>query len=115
MSALDPADDLAVSIRVAEPELATRLAALIEQTPGLRIAKPNEPGDLVLSVLNWLFMTGLQNATVNLCPNNALGPWLGAHYKPGANRRRAAGKSNERIIARFRVEPISLASRAGSG
>ena len=50
MSALDTADDLAVSIRVAEPELATRLAALIEQTPGLRIAKPNEPGDLVLSV-----------------------------------------------------------------
>ena len=50
MSALDPADDLAVSIRVAEPELATRLAALIEQTQGLRIAKPNEPGDLVLSV-----------------------------------------------------------------
>ena len=50
MIALHPADDLAVSIRVAEPELATRLAALIEQTPGLRIAKPNEPGDLVLSV-----------------------------------------------------------------
>ena len=74
MSALDPADDLAVSIWVAEPELATRLAALIEQTPGLRIAKPNEAGDLVLSVPNWLFMTGLQNATVNLCPNNALGP-----------------------------------------
>ena len=49
MSALDPADDLAVSIRVAEPELATRLSALIEQTAGLRIAKPNEPGDLVLT------------------------------------------------------------------
>lgn len=50
MRALDPADELAVSIRVAEHELATRLAALIEQTPGLRIAKPNESGDLVLSV-----------------------------------------------------------------
>lgn len=36
MSALDPADGLAVCIRVAEPGLAARLAALIEQTPGLR-------------------------------------------------------------------------------
>ena len=50
MSALDPADDLVVSIRIAEPELAARLAALLERTPGLRIAKPDEPGDLVLSV-----------------------------------------------------------------
>src|SRR3546814_17941382 len=50
MSALDPPDDLAVSIRVAEPELAARLASLFEQTPGLRIAAPDEPGDLVLSV-----------------------------------------------------------------
>lgn len=50
MSALDPAGDLAVIIRVAEPELAARLAALLERTPGLRIAKPDEPGDLVLSI-----------------------------------------------------------------
>jgi DNA-binding CsgD family transcriptional regulator len=50
MSAPDPADGLVVSIRVAEPELAARLAALLEQTPGLRIAKPDETGDLVLSV-----------------------------------------------------------------
>jgi DNA-binding CsgD family transcriptional regulator len=50
MSALGPADDFVISIRIAEPELATRLAALIEQTRGLRIAKPDEPGDLVLSV-----------------------------------------------------------------
>ncbi len=50
MSALDPPADLAVSIRVAEPELAARLAALLEQTPGLRIAEPGQPGDLVLSV-----------------------------------------------------------------
>ena len=49
MSAPDPAD-LVVSIRVAEPELAARLAALLEQTPGLRIAKPDEFGDLILSV-----------------------------------------------------------------
>jgi DNA-binding CsgD family transcriptional regulator len=45
-----PAGDLAISIRVVEPELAARLAALLEQTPGLRIANPNEPGDLVVSV-----------------------------------------------------------------
>jgi DNA-binding CsgD family transcriptional regulator len=50
MSATDPPADLVVSIRVAEPELAARLAALLEQTPGLQIAKPDEPGDLVLSV-----------------------------------------------------------------
>ena len=49
MSALDPADDLAVSIRVADPELAARLAELIDQTPGLRIANSSEFGDLVLS------------------------------------------------------------------
>jgi DNA-binding CsgD family transcriptional regulator len=52
MSAFDPADDFAISIRIAEPELATRLAALIEQTQGLRIAKPDEPGDLILSAPN---------------------------------------------------------------
>ena len=52
MSALDPADDLAVSIRVAEPALAARVAALLAQTPGLRIAEAGEPGDLVLSVPN---------------------------------------------------------------
>jgi len=50
MSDLDPADDFAISIQIPEPDLATRLAALIEQARGLRIAKPNEPGDLVLSV-----------------------------------------------------------------
>ncbi|PTQ12023.1 helix-turn-helix transcriptional regulator [Sphingomonas oleivorans] len=49
MSAPGRADDLAVSIRIAEPALAARLAALLEQTPGLRIAAPGEPGDLVLS------------------------------------------------------------------
>jgi DNA-binding CsgD family transcriptional regulator len=49
MSALDVADDIVVSIRVAEPEFAARLAALIGRAPGLRIAKPDEPGDLVLS------------------------------------------------------------------
>ena len=49
MSALDPAADLAVSIRVAEPGLAARLAALLGQVPGLRIAESDEPGDLVLS------------------------------------------------------------------
>src|SRR5258708_24983645 len=52
MSALAPAEAVAVSIRVTEPELATRLAALIEQTRGLRIAKPNEPSDLVLTLPN---------------------------------------------------------------
>jgi DNA-binding CsgD family transcriptional regulator len=50
MSDPGPAADLAVSIRVGEPGLATRLAALLDQTPGLRIAGPGEPGDLVLSL-----------------------------------------------------------------
>jgi DNA-binding CsgD family transcriptional regulator len=50
MSALDLDHDLAVSIRVAEPALAARLASLIEQTAGLRIAQPDKPGDLILSV-----------------------------------------------------------------
>lgn len=50
MSAPDPAGDLVVGIRVAEPQLAARLATLLEQTPGLRIARPDEPGDLILTV-----------------------------------------------------------------
>ncbi|MDB5580843.1 MAG: transcriptional regulator, LuxR family [Bradyrhizobium sp.] len=49
MSSADPAADLAVSIRVAEPGLAARLAMLIGQTSGLRVAAVEEPGDLVLS------------------------------------------------------------------
>ena len=49
MSAPDPADQLTISIRVAEPELAVRLAALLGQTRGLRIAGHDEPADLVLS------------------------------------------------------------------
>ena len=49
MSDHEAEDDFAISIRIAEPELATRLAALIGQTPGLRVAKPDEAGDLVLS------------------------------------------------------------------
>jgi DNA-binding CsgD family transcriptional regulator len=49
MNPLGPDADFAISIRIAEPKLATRIAALIGQTQGLRIAKPNEPGDLVLS------------------------------------------------------------------
>lgn len=50
MSTHDPAGDLVVSIRVGEPQLAARVAALLEQTPGLRTARPDEPGDLILSV-----------------------------------------------------------------
>ena len=43
------ADVLAVSIRVADPKLAARLADLLDQAPGLRIARAGEPCDLVLS------------------------------------------------------------------
>lgn len=50
MSVPDTADSLAVTIRVTEPELAARLAVLIEQAPGLRVADLDKPGDLVLSV-----------------------------------------------------------------
>jgi DNA-binding CsgD family transcriptional regulator len=52
MSGPDPAPDpdLAIRIQIAEPALAVRLAALFGQVPGLRIAAPGEPGDLVLSV-----------------------------------------------------------------
>lgn len=49
MNAPGQADTLAVSIRVSEPELAARLAALLEHTPGLRIARGDEACDLVLS------------------------------------------------------------------
>lgn len=50
MSAFMPARDLAVSIRVADPVLAARLAALLRQAPGLRVASSEETGDLVLSL-----------------------------------------------------------------
>ena len=49
MNSLDQADTLAVGIRVAEPELAARLAALLDQAPGLRVARGDETCDLVLS------------------------------------------------------------------
>lgn len=44
------ADVLAVSIQVADPQLATRLADLFEHAPGLQVAREGQPCDLVLSV-----------------------------------------------------------------
>lgn len=49
MNALGRTEVLTIGIRVAEPELATRLAALLEQIPGLRIAQGDEACDLVMS------------------------------------------------------------------
>ncbi len=49
MNALGKPEALAIAIRVAEPEFAARLAGLLGQTPGLRIAQGEEPYDLVLS------------------------------------------------------------------
>jgi DNA-binding CsgD family transcriptional regulator len=49
MNALDQTDVLRIGIRVAEPDLASRLGALLGQIPGLRIAQGNEVCDLVLS------------------------------------------------------------------
>lgn len=49
MNALGQADTLAIATRVAEPDLAIRLAALLEQIPGFRIALGEEACDLVLS------------------------------------------------------------------
>jgi DNA-binding CsgD family transcriptional regulator len=50
MSLLDRPRDLVICIRVAEPDLADRVAALIAEAPGLRIAGPGEPGDLTLQL-----------------------------------------------------------------
>lgn len=50
MSAADSAGELVISIRIGEPELAARLAAVIAQTAGLRVAAAGEPADLVLSL-----------------------------------------------------------------
>ena len=41
---------LAVSVRIADPELAARLADVVEHVPGLRLARRGEPCDLVLTV-----------------------------------------------------------------
>lgn len=41
--------DLAISLRVADPDLLAHLTALIAHAPGLRIADRNETADLVLS------------------------------------------------------------------
>lgn len=50
MSAAAPTGELVVSIRIGAPALAARLAALLAQTPGLRVAAAGAPADLVLSV-----------------------------------------------------------------
>lgn len=49
MTARDRPDALTVSIRVADPALAARLAALLEPIPGLSLARGDAPCDLVLS------------------------------------------------------------------
>jgi DNA-binding CsgD family transcriptional regulator len=49
MNAAGGPGDLTIGIRVAEPELAAHLAALLEHTPGLRLAQGDEACDLVLS------------------------------------------------------------------
>ena len=49
MTRLADQDDLAVSIQVAEQDLAARLATLIDHANGLRIANPGERADLVLT------------------------------------------------------------------
>jgi DNA-binding CsgD family transcriptional regulator len=49
MNALDPTTVLAIGIRVAEPALAARLAAMLEQVPGLKVVQGDEPSDLILS------------------------------------------------------------------
>jgi DNA-binding CsgD family transcriptional regulator len=46
MSGAPPA--LVVAIEVGEPELADRLAALLADVPGLRLAAPGEPADATL-------------------------------------------------------------------
>ena len=49
MTSRDRPGALAVSIRVADPALAARLAALLEPVSGLSLARGDEPCDLVLS------------------------------------------------------------------
>ena len=41
---------LVVAIEIGEPELADRLAALLADVPGLRLAAPGEPSDATLLV-----------------------------------------------------------------
>ena len=41
---------LVVAIEIGEPELADRLAALLADVPGLRLAAPGEPADATLVV-----------------------------------------------------------------
>ncbi len=44
----EPAPVLVVAIEVGEPQLADRLAALLADVPGLRLAAPGEPADAAL-------------------------------------------------------------------
>ena len=41
---------LVVAIEIGEPELADRLAALLADVPGLRLATPGQPSDATLVV-----------------------------------------------------------------
>ena len=49
MSKPDKIEDLAIGIRVADPELQLRLAALIDRALGFRVAQAGETADLILS------------------------------------------------------------------
>lgn len=49
MSTLDTIEDLAIDIRVADPELQLRLTALIDRASGFRVAQADETADLILS------------------------------------------------------------------
>jgi DNA-binding CsgD family transcriptional regulator len=44
----EPSATLVIAIEIGEPALADRLAALLADVPGLRLAAPGEPADAVL-------------------------------------------------------------------
>jgi DNA-binding CsgD family transcriptional regulator len=44
----DPSEPLVIALEVEEPALAERLAALLSEVPGLRLATPGEAADLAL-------------------------------------------------------------------
>jgi DNA-binding CsgD family transcriptional regulator len=41
-------DPIVIAIEVSEPEIADRLAALLADLPGMRLAAPGEPADVIL-------------------------------------------------------------------
>ena len=89
-------ETLAVAIRVGDPALADRLARLLAEVPGLRVAAEGEPADLVLAPAE----TGAGFAALTAREREVVGLL-------------AEGLSNKEIAARLGIAPDTAKFHVG--